>query len=188
MTLTMEQLKKLVEEEDLKYFLDPNRDALMMGVRGANGSYQLLVLLELEGRFLQFRSISYHLCPEGHEHLNKTLRLLGELNFTLRFLKFGWDPSDGEIAVYGDSWVEDGDLTQGQFARMVHAYLSIMDMNYSRIDATIRTGEDPGEVIPGGGGGPSGLPPELQELLDKLSEGSAEPDEDDDDEGGLDSW
>lgn len=191
MTLTMERLKALLEGEKLKYFLDPAMDKLMLSARGLHGSYQLLILLELEGKFIQFRSMNYHSCPVGHKHLDAALQLLGGLNYQLRFVKFGWDSSDGEVVVYGDSWIEDGDLTQGQFGRMVHAYLSMMDLNYSRIDQVIRTGEDPGEIASGGGGGgPSGLPPEMQELLDKLLKGLAEggdDDEEDDDEGPMDS-
>ncbi len=178
MTLTMEKIKSLTEGEDLKYFLDPDRDALMMGATGANGRYQLLLLLEVEGKFIQFRSMNYHSCPEGHEHLGATLKVLGDLNFRLRFVKFGWDPSDGEIAVYGDAWIEDGDITQKQFGRMVHAYLTMMDLNFARIDKVIRTGEDPGK-----GGSDSGLPPELQEMIDRLpSETGGEGGGDDDDE------
>ena len=189
MTMTMERLKALLEGEDLKYFLDPAMDKIMLSVRGMNGSYQLLILLELEGKFIQFRSMNYHSCPVGHAHLDTTLQVLSGLNYQLRFVKFGWDPSDGEVVVYGDAWIEDGDLTQGQFGRMVHAYLSMMDLNYARIDKTIRTGEDPGEVEKGGSrGGPSGLPPEMQELLDKLLEGiGGGGDDDDDEEGPMDS-
>ena len=111
MALTMERLKSLLEGEDLKYFLDPAMDKIMLSARGVNGSYQLLVLLEVENKFIQFRSMNYQSCPADHEHVVPILKLLGELNYKLRFLKFGWDPSDGEIVVYGDTWIEDGDLT-----------------------------------------------------------------------------
>jgi len=183
MTLTMDRLKSLVEGEDLRYYLDPSGNKLLLNARGVNGSYQLLILLELDGRFIQFRSLHYQSCPEGHEHLDAVLRVLGGLNYQLRFVKFGWDPSDGEIAVYGDAWVEDGDLTQGQFGRMVHAYLSMMDLNSARIEQTIRTGKDPGAIGESGSGvGASGLPPEMQGLLDRLLAGLRGGKDEDDDE------
>jgi hypothetical protein len=182
MTLTMEQLKALVEGEDFRYYLDPAMEKLMLSARGINGSYQLLILLELEGRFIQFRSMNYHSCPMDHDNLVATLKVIGELNYKLRFIKFGWDPSDGEVVVYCDCWIEDGTLTQGQFGRMIHAYLSVMDINYARIDKVIQTGEDPGEMVPGKGGGPSGLPPEMQGLLDRLLAGLSGGDDDDDDD------
>jgi len=175
MALTMAQLKKLAEDEGFKYFLDPNRDVLMMRARGAFGEYQLLVLLELDGEFLQFRSISYNTCPVDHPHLGVTLQLLGNLNYRLRFLKLGWDANDGEITLYGDMWIKDGTVTQKQFGQMIHAYLSMMDLNNRRIQETIRTGKDPGEMLPGGAPkGSSGLPTEMQALLDKLLEGLGE--------------
>ncbi|MFH1764525.1 MAG: YbjN domain-containing protein [Gemmatimonadota bacterium] len=198
MTLTMERLKALLEGEKFKYFLDPAMDKLMLSARGLHGSYQLLVLLELEGQFIQFRSMNYHSCPVDHEHLAATLRVLGGLNYQLRFVKFGWDASDGEIVAYGDCWIEDGDLTQKQFGRMIHAYLAMMDLNYARIDGTVRTGEDPGEIgSDGGGGGPSGLPPVIQSLLDRFlaglgggGGGGGDDDDDDekDDEGPMTKW
>ena len=191
MALTMEGLKGLVEGKELKYFLDPDRDALMLGATGVNGSYQLLILLELEGTFIQFRTMNYHSCPVGHEHLDATLQVLGDLNFRLRFVKFGWDPSDGEVAVYGDAWIEDGDLTQNQFGRMVDAYLTMRDLSYARIDKVIKTGVDPGELEKpeGGGGSGSGLPPELQAMIDRLTSqlGGGGDEEDDDEEDEEDS-
>jgi hypothetical protein len=187
MALSIEKLKSLLEGEKLKYFLDPAMDKIMLGAKGMNGSYQLLILLEVENTFIQFRSMNYHSCPADHEHVGATLKLLGELNYHLRFLKFGWDPSDGEIVVYGDAWIEDGDLTQKQFGRMIHAYLTMMDLNNVRIDKTIRTGEDPGDIRPKeGGGAPSGLPTEMVELLRKLAEGvSGGGDDEDADEGEV---
>jgi hypothetical protein len=182
----MEKLKSLVEGEDLKYFMDPHRDALMLGATGAFGSYQLLILLELDGEFLQFRSMSYHSCPADHQHVEATLKVLGALNYRLRFVKFGWDPSDGEIVLYGDAWIKDGDLTQEQFGQMIKAYLSLMDLNSHRIGKTIETGEDPGESVPKGPGpGGPGLPPEMQELLDQILSGLGG-DDDDEDEGPVD--
>ena len=68
---------------------------------------------------------------------------------------------------------------------MIHAYLTMMDLNNVRIQKTIQTGKDPGEINPGGGGGtPSGPPPELQALLDGLLAGGGD---EDDDGGTIDS-
>ncbi len=187
MALTMAQLKQLADGEGLKYFLDPGRDVLMMRARGAFGEYSFLVILELSGEFLQFRSISYNACRVDHPHLGVTLQLLADLNYRLRFLKLGWDAKDGEITLYGDIWIKDGTVTQKQFSRMVHSYLSMMDLNNRRIQETIRTGEDPGEVGPESiPKGPSGLPPEMQALLDKLLRGLGGGKKKEDEEGEED--
>ena len=144
MALTMSRLRSLAEEE----IFDPHGDPLNMRVRGLNNSYRVLTLLELEGEFLQFRTIEYHSCPLGHPSLEATIKLLAQLNYRIRFIKFGWDPSDGEIVAYGDVWLSDGDLTQAQFNRMRKSFLTHMDLQYLRIDLTIETGEDPGPVDP----------------------------------------
>lgn len=164
MALTLAQLEKLVEGEDMRYFRDPTRDALMLGAKGISGRYQFVILLELEGQFLQFRTISYQTCTADHKHLKPVLQILGALNYRLRLAKFGWDESDGEIVVYADHWIMDGTVTQEQFSRILHNYLPAVDLSFLRIAKTMETGEDPGELDPaqilkmileqvGGGGG-----------------------------------
>ena len=148
MALTMAQLEKLVEGEDMRYFRDPTRDALMLGAKGISGRYQFMMLLELEGQFLQFRTINYQTCTADHKHLKAVLQVLGALNYRLRLAKFGWDESDGEIVVYADHWIMDGKVTQEQFSRILHNYLPAVDLSYLRIAKTIETGEDPGELDP----------------------------------------
>ena len=155
MSITLDNLKSLATKEGLKYFLAPDRPALLMGFSGLTGSYQVVMVLELEGRFLQFRTIGYASCPVGHPHLDAVLRVLGSLDYKLRLTKFGWDPSDGEIVGYVDLWLEDGSLTQKQFASMLAAFLPAIDMGHERIARTIETGVDPGGF--GSGTGDEGL-------------------------------
>jgi len=170
--MTLEELKKLAEGQGLKYFLAPDRPMLMMGMRGLFGSYQLLVPLELDGRFLQFRTLGYLSCPSDHPNLDAVLRTLAELDYQLRLTKFGWDPTDGEIVGYADVWLEDGTLTQRQFAGILELYVPGIDFNYKRISETIETGTDPGEVQPQDLlGAASGLPPKMREQLEKMAAG-----------------
>lgn len=164
MALTLAELEKLVEGEGMRYFRDPTRDALMLGAKGIAGHYQFVILLELEGQFLQFRTINYQYCAADHKYLKQVLEVLGALNFRLRLAKFGWDESDGEIVVYADHWVMDGKVTQEQFSRILHNFLPAVDLSSPRIATTMETGKDPGELDPaqilemilgqvGGGGG-----------------------------------
>ena len=181
MALTMEQLKKLLDGDNYNYLIDPKRPALMLGARGINGSYQCYILLELEGKFLQFRLVNYANCPVGHPHLLQLLQVLGELNYQKRLIKFGWDSKDGEITAYADIWLEeDGTLTQTQFNTNIRNYFSSLDEAYRRIRQTIDTGKDPGEIDPAKmvedaiAEGGSAVSPELRELLKKLRGESGE--------------
>ncbi len=143
MSITLDQLKSLASGEGLKYFLAPDKPSLLLGFSGLKGSYQVMMLLELDGRFLQFRTMGYDSCPIGHPHVDAVLRVLGALDYKLRLTKFGWDPTDGEVVAYADLWLEDGTLTQKQFAAMLAAYLPAVDLGHERIHKTIETGIDP---------------------------------------------
>jgi hypothetical protein len=180
MALTLDQLRGLADRESFRYFVDPSRPALMCGVLGLAGRYQFTMTLDLEGQFLQFRSINYLHCGAGHRHLGSVLRLLAELDYQLRFVKFGWDGQDGEIVVYGDVWLMDGGLTQQQFGRLLGNYLPALDTQYRRISQTIEAGVDPGptrpedllESLPEA----SGLLDRLRKLLGTKAEPGSEPD------------
>jgi hypothetical protein len=152
-TISLDQLKSLVRAEGLAYFEDPSRPAILLNFRGNNGSYMVVMLVELDGRFMQFRTVGYASCPADHPHLEAVLRVLGEMDYRLRVTKFGWDPNDGEIAAYADLWLEDATLTQKQLAGMLRAFLPGIDLGHPRITATMATGVDP-DGTTGGGRGP----------------------------------
>jgi len=144
MALTMAGLRKLLDGEGLKYFLHPDQPVVLMGMGGLYGSYQIGISLQDDGRFLQLRTLGYVRCPATHEHLATVLRTLAEINFRVRFVKFGWDPQDGEIMAYADMWVMDGTVTQAQFNRIMANLIPTIDLNYPRLGRTMETGVDPG--------------------------------------------
>jgi len=140
MTLVLSELRELLEAEDLRYYLIPDEDGVFLTMKGEFNKYQFKILSELDGEFVQLRSIDYLQCPQGHPNLDVTLQVLGEINYRLRLVKFGWDPADGEIAVYVDAWIVDATVTQGMFHRMWNAFVSIMDDEYPRLKAAIEDG------------------------------------------------
>jgi len=133
-----------MEKEGLRYYLIPDQEGVMLTMKGEENKYQFKILLELDNEFLQFRSIDYLHCPQGHPNLLPTLQVLGEINYRLRLLKFGWDPTDGEIAVYADMWLEDAVITQEQFSRTVNVYMSLLDDEYAKLLAAVESGIGPG--------------------------------------------
>jgi hypothetical protein len=174
MAMKMEELKKLMEGEKLKYFIDPSRPALMLSLKGMAGTYQFVVLLEIEGTFIQFRTLHYLQCPADHPHLLEVLKVIGSLDCLKRFIKFGWDPSDGEIVGYSDITLgEDGRLEQKQFHQAIGFFVTGVDISYKRLQETIETGKDPGNLNPAQVastllGSAGSLPEELRKLLEKL--------------------
>jgi hypothetical protein len=180
MAIDIERLQALCKGENLKYFLAPDRPMVMLGFGGLNGRYQVVIPIEVDGRFLQVRTVGYLHCPADHPAVDEVLQILGHLNFQFRMTKFGWDPSDGEIVAYTDVWVEDGDLTQKQFSALLRSLLPAIDLNYKRLTETMETGKDPGVVTPESLAGDN-LPSKLRKLLEKVKEGS-----DDDGDGDFD--
>jgi hypothetical protein len=168
--VTFEELKRLADGESLKYFVAPDAPTLLMNIGGLNGNHQIVLPLELDGRFLQFRTLGYQSCPADHPHLEAVLRVLGQLDYQLRLTKFGWDPNDGEIVGFADLWLENGTITQEQFSGNLHTFFAGIDFNRPRITKTIETGTDPGEFRPEDMvAEASGLPPALRGVLDRLT-------------------
>jgi len=178
MAITFEKLQERMKAQGLRYFIAPDQPMLRLGVGGLFGNYDIAVLLLDDGQFLQFRTVNYHSCPRQHPHLDAVLRLLGEINFQKRLVKFGWDPSDGEIMAYADAWLMDNDITQEQFARVLANFLPSIDLSSARIARVLETGADPGEIDQetlmkrlaesqgggGEGGGAKGPPEKITEV------------------------
>ncbi len=148
MAIELDDLKRLLDKEELRYFVAPDRPAIMVGFAGMFGHYQVVLTLELDGTFLQFRTVRYLHCPQDNPHLLAVLKVLGHIDYTIRLVKFGWDPADGEIVGYVDEWVMDDTLSQAEFSKMVQSFVAGIDSNYDRLKRTLETGEDPGPLDP----------------------------------------
>lgn len=174
MAATLEDIKQFLERKNLRYFVHPERPVLMLGMQGVFGTYQFLALLEREGEFFQFRTSNYLHCPADHPNLKEVLKVLASINHKMRLVKFAWNPSSGEIAVYADIWLMDGILTRKQFDRMIDTYLPVADVSFERIKKTMEIGRDPGEKKPEDivtdmlADGKRGLPPRIRDLLSLL--------------------
>ena len=173
MAITMDDLKKLLDDGKLNYYLDPKRDAVLLGFGGLNGRFQITISIQVDGRFLQFRSMGYASCPPDHPHLAAVHRLLLELAYTLRLVKFSWDPRDGEIAAFADIWLMDAKLTPEQFQRMLQNFIPALDTSFPRIRQTLESGKDPGPEDPAAlaakiKGDTGSLPEPMRKLVEKL--------------------
>ncbi len=146
MSLTIDGLKRLLTAQQINFTAHPERPALIADFTGENGRYEVLFDIELDGAFLQLRTVNWLHCPVEHASLPAVLRVLGEVNYERRFVKLGWDPSDGELVAFGDVWIEDGTLTAAQFSRLLSIYLLVVDSAYGRLHTTFETGKDPGDT------------------------------------------
>jgi hypothetical protein len=150
MSISFTQLQELLKAQEYRFFVDPERPRLMFGATGEHGKYQVMLMLELDGKFLQFRSADFYHCPTDHPHLDPVLKAIHRMNYERRFVKVGWDLTDGEIVVYGDLWLsDDGTIGNEQFGTMLGSYLRNMDSIYALIRMAAekgKTGEDGDEL------------------------------------------
>ena len=101
MALTFAQLQELVKNENVHYFIAPDRPVVRFGIRGMFGQYEIVISLQDDGKFIQFRTVGYLNCLANNANLNAVLQTLATINFTKRLVKYAWDSSDGEIVA---SW------------------------------------------------------------------------------------
>lgn len=196
MALTFVRLQELIKNEGLVFFVAPDREVLQIRVRGQNGVYTVNAQISAEGGVFQLRTIDYLSCNAAHKNLPVVLKALADINFRRRFVKFGWDQSDGEVMAYTDCWVVDSDLTQQQMHQMIGTFMVTMDVMYDRLKKALETGVDAGDPgLQAAGPAPAAsspaaplpaatpptpppaLPPALKSLLDRLkgSDSSAAP-------------
>ena len=180
MAITFARVQELVKGENINFYIAPDRPVVRFGIAGNFGRYDVLVHLQDDGQFLQFRTLTFLTCPANHPHLNAVLQTVAIINFRKRFVKYGWDSSDGEIVAYGDVWIMDNQITTEQFKRMMNNFIPGIDSAFQRLKATLDSGKDPGDqdpqvvlAQPTGGSGPP-MPPQLKELLDKLQKKDGE--------------
>jgi hypothetical protein len=141
-TTSVDQLTSLLRAEGIAFYRDPNGPSIRLNLSGHNGTYVVVILVELDGRLVRFWAVGYGACPSGHPHLEAVLRVLAEMNHRFRATKFGWDSYFGEIEPGADLWLEDATLTRKQLASTLRAFLEGIDLGHARITKTMETGAD----------------------------------------------
>jgi hypothetical protein len=167
MSMTFDKLQSILKEAGIRYLLAPDQPMLAFGMMTESGRHVLIhCFLEIEGTLLQLRTNGYHICPPDSPHQLPVLKLVNELNHRLRLVKFTIDPLDGEVTVFADLAILDSEPTAPQVLGLVGFFMDRLREHAERIEETIRTGIDPGNVNPfdmpgdvggeGGGGGDEG--------------------------------
>jgi hypothetical protein len=149
MALTFENLQSILRGAEIRYLLDPDRTMLAFGLTTDGGRHVLVhCFLEVEGTLVQLRSNGYLMCQLDSPHRLPVLTLLNELNHRLRLVKFTIDPLDGEITVFADLALLDSEPTGPQILGLIGFFMDRLREYSVRIETTIRTGTDPGDVAP----------------------------------------
>ncbi len=147
MALTFEMLTSFLKAAEIHYMLVPDQPVVAIGMTTPSGRHFLVhAMIEAEGSLLQFRTSGYEQCPLGGTSVPAVLALLNEMNHRLRLVKFTLDPADGEIIVFSDLAILDSEPTNTQVLGLLAFLMERLREQADRIESTIQTGSDPGEV------------------------------------------
>ena len=113
MAVTVAQLREalpgvLVEPPGLKWRSGDHTFFHYPPLKTDWGEIRVLVHLQDEGRYIQFRSIDLFTLSEKQRVRERQIEMLLIHNYRKKSVQFGFDPDDGEVCMYVDLPVLDG--------------------------------------------------------------------------------
>lgn len=152
MPTTIEQLQEFLDEYDLRYRIDEERDAILIGFeidpegsafRSPDGSPSIRMVIRVMERG-EFLSV---FCPQAWNvgdcpHKAAVFEAIASIQSQYKLLRFDYDPKDGELRPNIELPLEDSEITSRQFHRLIHGVLH----GVQRFDGVIRHAMETGEV------------------------------------------
>lgn len=152
MPTSLAHIQDFLDEYDLNYRVDEERDAILIGFGldpqktsfrdpGGDPGIQFVIRIQEDGEFVSIftpRAWNVASCPQKAA----VFEAIASIQSRYKMLRFDYDPSDGEIRPNVELPLEDADLTSRQFHRMMHAMLH----GVPRFDGVIRQAMDTGRV------------------------------------------
>ena len=139
MATSTDNIREFLDLKEVKYLYDSEKEVFVMSF----APNVLLVRLEENGEFLQFRTLNFYQYKNG-KYKEHVLQILAAMNYQRKLVKFGYDPDDGEINGCIDIPIEDATFTSTQFFRCMAALLEALEEARNRLMILMETGEDPG--------------------------------------------
>ncbi|HLH80652.1 MAG TPA: YbjN domain-containing protein [Chthonomonas sp.] len=138
MAVTLGQLTDIFKEANAAVFTD-NEKMLLYPFVHQNQQMLVYITLAEDGEYVRF-IIPCYLNLNAARNREALLMKLMEQNRTLKLLKFGVDPEDGEITVSIELPVEDSPLTAGQVHRCMYTLTHVAMNERERLLSLIQTG------------------------------------------------
>lgn len=147
--VTLEQLKKYLDNAGYKF--NEKDDAIILG---AKGDWQLYTFIRIreDGEFLSINTQlddpngNFLKMPANHQYTKELMEYLLDENYKYKVGHWGLDKDDGDIKFITHYHVEDGELTQKQFIRIIKSILGTVDDAALDIDSILTTGKTKSEA------------------------------------------
>ncbi|HTV47030.1 MAG TPA: YbjN domain-containing protein [Phycisphaerae bacterium] len=122
MPTTMKEIKQLVRELELNYWVSGQGDFIMIPFQSDKNHIEVVITLHNEGTFLQFCSRLLPFFGADSTDNERALQMVNAINMELRFIKWFHNQEDQSLRAYGDFWILDGQLTALQFRTMLYSF------------------------------------------------------------------
>lgn len=142
---TFEQLIAFLHEDNWRFRADPETERIEVTVRGRNAAFRLLVGLDRENATLLV--LVGDIDVVGPQRRLECLAALMALNYQFSLGAYEWDPTDGEVRFRIGLPLDDNDLTQAQFRRVLGITCVTVDRYKPVIPKIIYGGRSPQEAI-----------------------------------------
>lgn len=152
MATTIEEIKRFLTAEELKFDHDTGDSYIVTGFRtdhyenkDARKSLRIVIDLIENGKFLKFMAPqAYNMSKDASSfHKMALFQTLLQISWNTKMVQFEYDSDDGEIRANIEFPLEDALLTQQQMARCLSALAGIIDDNHLQITDAIRSGLTP---------------------------------------------
>lgn len=129
MATTMDKIKSYLDSAGLNY---QERDEETVVFPFSDDKEKILIIIRLmeDGEFLQIRTLKHldDLVQEADEaHRQALLQWMLYRNYTRKLGVWEYDPSDHDHHISASMAIEDGDISERQFLRMLKAILDSLD-------------------------------------------------------------
>jgi hypothetical protein len=142
---TFEQLIAFLHEDNWRFRADPDSERIEVTFRGRNGAYRIMVGLDRENATLLVLVSDIDMVARQHQH--DCLAALMALNYQFSLGAFEWDPADGEVRFRIGLPLDDNDVTQAQFRRVLGVTCVTVDRYKPVLPKIVHGGRAPHEAI-----------------------------------------
>lgn len=148
MGITLQEIADYLDNRDLHYRLEEEKDRIITGVQADNTENFLVVIqLDEEGRFFKIFAPEVLSGVQDHPYKEAILQTMLSISWETKMLQWEYDPSDGEIRAIIEFPLEDSTLTERQFYRCFSGLVEMVDtFAMPRLQEVMTTGRDPGDL------------------------------------------
>ncbi len=148
MAVTLEQIGGYLNNADLKYKHDEEKELILLISSDENSTYSHFIRAKEDGDIFEWQmqildDTMKQLNIKDHKYAGKVLSHLLFLNYKTKFGTWEFNPKDGDIRLAVEIPLEDALMTEKQFKRIMSLMLGDADKHADQISHILKTGEIP---------------------------------------------